>query len=184
MQPPSTTQYLKTFALLLPTITVPDLPVYWRDPHPSLNSIATGLAPGSSGEAAGLVIQSTPEKLGLPYAKDEASDDKVREAFFRVLKESGTLDSSILAEAEKKTGRESQVKRWKFAQVVDAVKDGPGASSDTEHEPIQVFGERCILAGDGTAGGRGGLEGAWRAAMSAKSTILGWLRDAEVGGKL
>lgn len=183
---PSTTQYLKTFTLLLPSIDVPSLPVYWRDPHPALNSIATGLAPDST-SSAGLVIQSTPEKLNLPYAKDESSDEQVKAAFLRVLRESEALSEDVIGQIGAKKGRESQIKRWKFAQVEHVTDDSRGASADSGEKPYQILGgddSRVLIAGDGTAGGKGGVEGAWRAAMGAKERILEWLKEGETAGKL
>lgn len=173
---PSPTPYIKTFALLLPTLSVPNLPVYHRDPHPLLTSIATGLPSPSSSQtdSAGLVIQSTPEKLGLGYTKDEASDEVVRAAFFAILSEARLLPTEILERGAKLAGRDSQVKRWKFAQVERAI-DWPPAVRGVEEEVVVMEGGRVILAGDGTAGGAGGIAGAWRAGVRASDVVRSWL---------
>lgn len=126
-------------------------------------------------------MQSTPEKLGLGYTKDESSDEVVREAFFRVLREGKFLPTEVLDEAAKLTGRESQVKRWKFAQV-EAATGEPGSTTYAE-DPVQVLeGGKVILAGDGTAGGAGGIVGAWRAGERAAEVVRQWLDREGVAG--
>lgn len=173
----SPTPYLKTFALLLPTLSVPNLPVYHRDPHPSLNSIATGLTSSTDSTPTGIVLQSTPEKLGLGYTKEEASDERVREAFFQVLKEAELLPLDVIEQAAALTGRQSQVKRWKFAQVERAVENPPALADE---EPVKVLdGGRVILAGDGTTGGAGGVVGAWRAGEQAAELVRRWVKERE-----
>lgn len=174
---PSPAPYVKTFALLLPTLNVPDLPVYHRDPHPSLNSIATGLTSSTDSAPIGIVVQSTPEKLGLGYTKEEASDEQIREAFFRVLKDAQLLPLAVIEEAASLTGRQSQVKRWKFAQVERAVESPPALADE---ESVKVLaGGRVILAGDGTAGGAGGVVGAWRAGEKAAELVRRWVKERE-----
>ncbi|KAL8287120.1 hypothetical protein RQP46_003572 [Phenoliferia psychrophenolica] len=163
---PST--YHKTLVLLLPTLSLSSLPIYHRDPHPSITSISTGRSSHlSPSTPAGLCVQSTPEKLGLDYATPDA---EVRTAFFAALRESGLIPEESIKAAEGLVGRESQVKRWKFAQV--AVPGGDG------RDVVQVMeGGRVILAGDGTSGlGKGGgVEGAWIAGVRAAEVVKEWI---------
>ena len=69
---PNPTPYLRTFTLLLPTVNLPpSAPIYHRDPSPRITAISTGVSsdPASPGPA-GVVVQSTPEKLGLDYERE------------------------------------------------------------------------------------------------------------------
>lgn len=182
------TNYIKTFALLLPTLIVPKsyTTVYHRHPHALLTSISTGLSsPLADGtrSPAGFVLQSTPEKLGLGYTKEEASDEIVRSRFFEVLKQSGLLPMELVEEAEKLVGRESQVKRWKFAQVEKAGEIEVAEEAEQADEIVVMEGGRLLLAGDGTGGGVGGLYGAWRAGVRASEEIKSWLESRSKEGE-
>lgn len=120
------------------------------------------------------MIQSTPEKLGLGYTKEEASDEIVRAAFFVILADARLLPAEIIEQGSKLVGRESQVKRWKFAQVESAI-DWPPAVRGAQEEVVVLEGGKVILAGDGTAGGAGGVAGAWRAGVRASELVRSWL---------
>lgn len=167
---PATTEYTRTFALLLPTLSLPSLPVYHRNPHPALTSLSTGTSPALP--SIGICLQSTPSLLSLSY--DSASDAEIRAAFFAVLRSSALVPAETVDRAQGLGGRESQVKRWKFAQVGRAQDEG-AEGADDDKRVVVLDGGRVVLAGDGTAGGRGGVEGAWRAGMRAAEVVRDWI---------
>ncbi|KDE04938.1 hypothetical protein MVLG_04694 [Microbotryum lychnidis-dioicae p1A1 Lamole] len=181
----SPTTYLKTFVWLLPTIKLsPPSPIYHRNPHTSINSIATGLGSKSPSsktddDAQGLVIQSTPEKLGLGCTKDETTDQEIRNRFFKILYDENVLPLEILSDIKDRTGRESQIKRWKFAQVEGAVEVRQGGYETEGKRGVVLEGDRVILAGDGTVGGAGGVEGAYLAGVEAAQVLIRWVEQAE-----
>ncbi|SCV67688.1 BQ2448_5299 [Microbotryum intermedium] len=183
----SPTTCLKTFVWLLPTIKLPHgSPIYHRDPHPSINSIATGLSPSHTSsenddgdDAQGLVIQSTPEKPGLGYTQDETTDQAIRDRLFQLLCSEQLLPLEILSDMKHKKGRESQIKRWKFAQVENAVEVRQGGYEKQGERCIVLPGGKVILAGDGTVGGAGGVEGAFLAGLEAAELLTKWLEQGE-----
>ncbi|SGY16596.1 BQ5605_C012g06920 [Microbotryum silenes-dioicae] len=181
----SPTTYLKTFVWLLPTIKLsPPSPIYHRNPHTSINSIATGLGSKSPSsktddDAQGLVIQSTPEKLGLGCTKDETTDQEIRNRFFKILSDENVLPLEILSDIKDRTGRESQIKRWKFAQVEGAVEVRQGGYETEGKRCVVLEGDRVILAGDGTVGGAGCVEGAYLAGVEAAQVLIRWVEQAE-----
>lgn len=123
------------------------------------------------------MLQTTPDKLGLGYTKDEASDEVVRAAFFKVLRLTNLLPKELVDQAEGLKGRESQVKRWKFSQVEKAVGIQDVRLLNGEDEIIVLEGGRIVLAGDGTSGGAGGVFGAWRAGVRAAEEVKSWLES-------
>lgn len=165
--------YDRILTLLLPTVQSTHLPVYARKPLAKLTALSTGVS--KEGKRVGLVLQSTPALLGVAYERETSADDVVRAAFFAVLRESlkddsPILDQEALERAASLTGRESQVKRWKFAQVSNSV-DGPSSAARAQESRIRAMaGERIILAGDGTGGG--GVEGAYLAGHEAAQHVL------------
>jgi predicted NAD/FAD-dependent oxidoreductase len=80
-------------------------------------------------------------------------------------------------------GREAGIKRWKFAQINDAIVT-PSIERKAGREVIQVLeGGRVILAGDGTAGGQGGIEGAWLAGVASGKYVTKWLEGVGSTGE-
>ncbi|KAK4698795.1 hypothetical protein P7C70_g7475, partial [Phenoliferia sp. Uapishka_3] len=173
------TIYARTFSLLLPTISLLTLPSYHRHPHPDLTSISTGYS--STGEITGICIQSTPERLGLTY---DSTDGEIRRAIFEILRSTtpALLPADLVSHAERLVGRESQVKRWKFAQVEKALGDR-GIKVDCE-KVLLLEGGKVLVAGDGTSGGVGGVEGAWSASAAASLMVKKWLDGKQTKGNL
>jgi predicted NAD/FAD-dependent oxidoreductase len=149
----SPVSYRKTFALMYPDVSPEDLPTYWRDPHPSLFAISTGVL--DDGTPRGLVLQASPEQLGVDYDKMISDDETVKSAFHRVIQEAA-LEPQIKCEGS------WQLKRWKFAQVAAP----PHRSVRTWKED-----ERTVLhIGDGSSH-RGGVEGSWHSAQAAAQEV-------------
>lgn len=129
--------YRQTLALMYPHAKT-SFPAYWRDP-PSLSAISTGL------DGSGLVLQASPQQLGVDYDRSISSDEAVVDAFKRVCK----------VELE----GEWQLKRWKYAQVLNP----PGRRTKLDG--------RVLIAGDGESE-MGGVEGSWHSAQMAVEQIL------------
>lgn len=111
-----------------------------------------------------------------------SDDEAVRSAFWKAIKASGLISEEIIKEGESLVGRQSQVKRWKFAQTTDAVT---WDAIPKQEEEIQVLeGGKVILAGDGTGGEVGGIEGSWRSSQAAAKYILDWIHSNEANHKL
>lgn len=109
----------------------------------------------------------------------------MRDAFWRVIRESGLIPEEMIVTGSGLKGRESQVKRWKFAQIVAAVAAPSDVSSLSSGREITVLeGGKVILAGDGEGGEVGGIEGAWRSAQAAAAYLLVAVNDKRVGSVL
>lgn len=169
---PTLTTYSKTIAFLLPTLKLPAAqPKYHRNPHAKITSISTGY--DIDGNSLGIVFQATPDMLGVTFEKDVSDDAAVRAAFWAIIKEGSLIPAELIDESL--TGRQAQVKRWKFAQI-DAATDLPPVVRVEGHKEIIIMeGGRVIFAGDGTAGGQGGLEGSYRAGIAAAIEVQRWL---------
>lgn len=186
-------QFVKTLALLLPTLSLPaSRAVYERDPSPHITAISTGFAPpagaNAPGAPAGLVIQSSPAQLGVAYERETSNDAVVRAAFWRAVELGGLLPPEMIRVGRELGGREAQVKRWKYAQTENAVRDGVvgdeerikvGREEEGEWDVVVLEGGRVLVAGDGTVRRGGGVEGAWRAGMAAARITMDWLRLEE-----
>ena len=171
--PPSTTTYIKTLTFLLPTLHLPGAPIYHRHPHARITSIGTGY--DKDGQEIGIVFQSTPEKLGVTYEKEVSDDEAVKAAFWSIITEASLIPAEIIEKGKASKGREAQIKRWKFAQIDLAAEHPPPARVQGEKEIIVLEGGNVILAGDGTSGGQGGVEGSFRAGIAAAGEVRRWL---------
>lgn len=172
-------EYVKTFAWLLPSITLPGdeskFPTYWRTPCNGISMISTGLEVTNKNEEndaesllkgnldgggteMGLVIQATPEQLGLSYDRQSTSDSEIKSAILRILERHSSTSSSspstskndsasapqsntslidqvlpryIIDEIRSKEGKESQIKRWKYAQLSEHINVDTNTQSST-----------------------------------------------------
>ncbi|KAK4055946.1 hypothetical protein OIO90_002939 [Microbotryomycetes sp. JL221] len=184
----SVTNYAQTFVWLLPTIdtSLLRIPIYHRQPHAKLTSIATGTATSDDKIVKGLVLQATPQQLGLEYDREKTTDQDIKQSFLKVLKSNlntteqthQLFQENIIKEIENKKGRESQIKRWKFAQVEIALDNTVGRDDEERSRRIKVFANgRVIVAGDGTDTGLGGVQGAWLAGTEAAQHVLEWISN-------
>ncbi|KAM0787352.1 hypothetical protein ACM66B_003439 [Microbotryomycetes sp. NB124-2] len=186
------TEYAQTFVWLLPTIQLPsNSPIYHRNPSDNLTSIAQGVSKDGKTNT-GLVLQATPQQLGLVYDKDKTTDDDIKRAFLKVIENDKdkllSLSDELVREIEGKRGRESQIKRWKFAQVrkaVEQARDGAGPTGDDKGAESRVWSfkeGRVLVAGDGTDTGCGGVQGAWLAGTETARKVAQWIqsRDARL----
>ncbi|KAK4049070.1 hypothetical protein OIV83_004432 [Microbotryomycetes sp. JL201] len=175
------TEYAQTFVWLLPTTDLPPAaPIYHRNPDERLTSIATGM---KGDQRTGIVLQATPQQLGLVYDNEKTKDDDIKRAFLDVLKRANgsLLSPELIEQIEGKKGRESQIKRWKFAQVKRALEvskdgSGPTATSGDGQSRVWTFKDgKVLIAGDGTDTGLGGVQGAWLAGTEAAQKISHWI---------
>ncbi len=110
------------------------------------------------GTEMGLVIQATPEQLGLSYDRQSTSDSEIKSAILRILERHSSTSSSspstskndsasapqsntslidqvlpryIIDEIRSKEGKESQIKRWKYAQLSEHINVDTNTQSST-----------------------------------------------------